>query len=216
MAITILVADDHQIMRDGLRTMFHEKPEFEVVAEARDGRRTVELARELVPDIIIMDITMPDLNGVEATRQIKAENPDVRVVALSMHAERQFVTEMLSAGASGYLLKDCPFDELATAIHTAMAGEVYLAPKVAGVVVRGYVEGVPKAKPFCGNLSSREREVLQLLSEGKNTKQIAFSLHVSPKTVETHRRQIMGKLQIYSVAELTRYAIQEGLTALHH
>ena len=216
MSVRILIADDHQIVRDGLRTMFQDEPEFEVIAEASDGRRTVELARELSPDVVIMDITMPDLNGIEATRQIKAERPEVRIVALSMHPERQFVSEMLRAGASGYLLKDCPFDELAAAIRTAVTGEVYLSPKVAAVVVRGYVGGAPNATPFCGSLSAREREVLQLLSEGKNTKEIALALHVSPKTIETHRRQVMGKLQIYSVAELTRYAIREGITALHY
>jgi DNA-binding NarL/FixJ family response regulator len=214
MSITLLIADDHQIVRDGLCTMFRARPEFEVLAEAADGRTTVELAGTLSPDVVIMDVSMPGLNGVEATRQIRAHHPGVRVVALSMHPERQFVSEMLSAGASGYLLKDSPFDELATAVRTAAAGEVYLCPKVAAVVVKGYVGGAPKSSPFCGNLSPREREVLQLLAEGKNTKEIAYALHVSTKTIETHRRQVMEKLNIYSVAELTRYAIREGVTAL--
>ena len=216
MSISILVADDHQIVRDGLCTMFRNEPEFDVVGEAADGRTTVELADRLKPDVVIMDVSMPGLNGVEATRQIRAHTPGVRVVALSMHPERQFVSEMLSAGAAGYLLKDSPFDELATAVRTAAAGQVYLCPKVAAVVVKGYVGGddAPKSGPFYGNLSPREREVLQLLAEGKNTKEIAFTLHVSTKTIETHRRQVMEKLNIYSVAELTRYAIREGVTAL--
>jgi DNA-binding NarL/FixJ family response regulator len=218
MGITLVIADDHQIVRDGLCTMFRNEPEFDVVGEAADGRTTVELAEKLRPDVVIMDVSMPELNGVEATRQIRARNPGVRVVALSMHPERQFVSEMLAAGASGYLLKDSPFGELATAVRTAAAGQVYLCPRVAAVVVKGYVGGdtggAPKTGPFYGNLSPREREVLQLLAEGKNTKEIAFTLHVSTKTIETHRRQVMEKLNIYSVAELTRYAIREGVTAL--
>lgn len=214
MSIKVLLADDHQIVREGLRTMFRGNAEFDVVGEAPDGRSAVQLAGELAPQVVVMDVTMPDLNGVEATRQVRAANPEVRVVALSMHPERQFVSEMLAAGASGYLLKDCPFDELAAAIRTAVAGEVYLSPKVAALVVKGYVGGMPKAQPFCGNLSPREREVLQLVAEGKNTKEIALSLHISPKTVETHRRQVMAKLKVYSVAELTQYAIREGLTVL--
>ncbi len=214
MSIRILLADDHQIVREGLRTMFRGSPEFEVVGEAGNGRDAVNLVQSLSPQVVLIDVTMPDLNGVEATRQIRAGNPEVRVIALSMHTERQFVSEMLGAGASGYLLKDCPFHEVATAIRTAMSGEVYLSPKVASVVVSGYVGTTPRATPFCGSLSPREREVLQLLSEGKNTKEIALSLHISPKTIETHRRQIMGKLKIYSVAELTRYAIKEGVTVL--
>lgn len=214
MSIRILLTDDHQIVREGLRTMFRGNAEFEVVGEAADGRTTLQLARELAPAVIVMDITMPDLNGVEATRQVRAENPQVRVVALSMHPERQFVSEMLAAGASGYLLKDCPFDELAAAIRAAVAGEVYLSPKVTALMVKGYVGGMSNAQPFCGNLSPREREVLQLVAEGKSSKEIALMLHLSSKTIEGHRRQIMDKLKLYSVAELTRYAIRQGVTSL--
>jgi len=212
--IKVLIADDHQIVREGLSAMFRGRPEFELVGQAVTGHEVVEMAGELSPDVVVMDVTMPDLNGIDATRQIRASNAGVRVVGLSMHAERQFVTAMLAAGASGYLLKDSPFTELATAIKTAVAGEVHLCPKVASVVVSGYVGRDSSAKPFCGSISPREREVLQLLADGKNTKEMAKLLHISTKTVETHRRQIMEKLDLHSVADLTRYAIREGITVL--
>jgi len=210
MSIRILLADDHQMMRQGLKSLLGEQPDFEVVGEAADGRAAVRLAQELSAAVVIMDVTMPGLNGIDATRQLKAEAPDVKVIGLSMHPERQFVLEMLSVGASGYLLKDCPFAELVQAIGAAVAGDVYLSPKVAGVVVRG--RGTNSAR---GALTPREREVLQQVAEGKNTKQVAQALHISTKTVETHRRQIMEKLELFSVAELARYAIREGLTPLN-
>jgi DNA-binding NarL/FixJ family response regulator len=211
MSIRILLADDHQMMRQGLKSLLAEQPDFEVVGEAADGRNAVRLAQELSAAVVIMDVTMPDLNGVDATRQLKSEAPDVKVIGLSMHPERQFVLEMLSVGASGYLLKDCPFAELAQSIRAAVQGDVYLSPKVAGVVVRG--RGASNSAH--GALTPREREVLQQVAEGKNTKQVAQSLHISTKTVETHRRQIMEKLELFSVAELARYAIREGLTPLN-
>jgi DNA-binding NarL/FixJ family response regulator len=210
MSIRILLADDHQMMRQGLKSLLAEQPDFQVVGEAADGRTAVRLAQELSAAVVIMDVTMPGLNGIDATRQLKAEAPDVKVIGLSMHPERQFVLEMLSVGASGYLLKDCPFAELVQAIGAAVAGDVYLSPKVAGVVVRG--RGTNSAH---GGLTPREREVLQQVAEGKNTKQVAQALHISTKTVETHRRQIMEKLELFSVAELARYAIREGLTPLN-
>jgi DNA-binding NarL/FixJ family response regulator len=211
MNIRILLADDHQMMRQGLKSLLAEQPDFEVVGEAGDGRTAVRLAQELSAAVVIMDVTMPDLNGVDATRQLKSEAPDVKVVGLSMHPERQFVLEMLSVGASGYLLKDCPFTELVQAIRAAVEGDVYLSPKVAGVVVRGRGASNGAAR----SLTPREREVLQQVAEGRNTKQVAQSLHISTKTVETHRRQIMEKLELFSVAELARYAIREGLTPLN-
>ncbi len=164
---------------------------------------------------MVMDVTMPGLNGIEATRQVKAAHPQVKVVGLSMHLEREFVTAMLAVGASGFLLKDCPFAELVAAIRAVAAGEVYLSPKVAGVVVKGCVDGVNSSK-FCGGtLTPREREVLQLVADGKSSKQIAMILKLSAKTVDTHRRQVMDKLKLDSVAELTHYAIRQGVTALH-
>jgi DNA-binding NarL/FixJ family response regulator len=216
--VKIIVADDHQMIREGLRSMLAEQDGFDVVADTGDGRAAVNLATELGADVIIMDVTMPGLNGIEATRQLKAKRPAAQVVGLSMHADREFVTEMLAAGASGYLLKDCPFGELVSAIRAAAAGEVYLSPKIAGVVVQGCLQaGTPTdgGRPGAGTLTPREREVLQLVAEGKSSKEIAAMLKLSAKTVDTHRRQVMEKLQLYSVAELTHYAIREGMTTLH-
>jgi DNA-binding NarL/FixJ family response regulator len=215
MSIRIIIADDHQIVRQGLRTLLEKEPDMQVVAEAEDGRRTLNLAREVVPHVIVMDVEMPDLNGIEATMQIMAELPQIKVIALSMYSDRRFVTNMLKAGACGYLLKDCAFEELVQAIRLAMSNRIYLSPGIADVVVKDYVNHTPAPTPSVFSvLTAREREVLQLLSEGKRTTQIAELLHISIKTVETHRMQIMHKLGMRSVAELTKYAIREGLTSL--
>ena len=197
--------------------MLREQPDVEVVGDAPSGRAAVRMAADLHPDVVLMDVTMPDLNGVEATRQIKAQCRDVQVVAVSMHGDRQFVTEMLEVGASGYLLKDCPLSELLASLRAAAAHEVYLSPKVAGIVVRACDEAAMRANPkrFCSNLTPREREILQLVADGNSSKEIAHLLGLSVKTVDTHRRQLMEKLQIYSVAELTHFAIREGVTSLH-
>jgi len=216
MGIRILIADDHQIVRQGLRTLLEKEPDLEVVAEAEDGRATVRMVRELTPEVVIMDVAMPDLNGIEATRQIVSEFPGIKVIALSMYADRRFVVNMLKAGASGYLLKDCAFEELTRAIRLVMAHKTYLSPGVTDIVVKDYMQGTPattKHSVFSA-LTPREREVLQLMAEGKSTSQIAERLHVSVKTIETHRQQVMNKLNIHSVAELTKYAIREGLTTL--
>ena len=211
----VILADDHTIMREGLRGLLAQVPRVEVVAEAEDGRAAVKLARKLAPDVIIMDIGMPDLNGIEATRQIMAKSPDVKVLGLSIHCDRRFVAQMLAAGAAGYLPKDCAFEELASAISTVAANRKYLSPSVVDTVVEHYVQQMEATGSTAYTvLSPREREVLQLMAEGQTTKQIALSLHVSPKTVETHRRQAMEKLGLYSVAELTRYAVREGLVSL--
>jgi DNA-binding NarL/FixJ family response regulator len=228
----VLLADDHRIVREGLRSLLETQPDLQVVAEASDGRQAVEMARQLSPDVVVMDVAMPQLNGIEATRQISAEEPAMKVVALSMHSDRRFVSEALKAGASGYVLKDGAFDELISAIRAVVADRVYLSPRVAGMVVEDYVRRLPSRgnggtqqqpgqddsdntrRSVFDALTPREREVLQLMAEGFATKEVAHRLHVSVKTVETHRRQIMEKLDLHSVAELTKYAIREGLTAL--
>jgi len=215
MSIRILLADDHKITRQGLRSLLEQQDDMEVVAEAENGRTAVALVDELLPDVVIMDVTMPDLNGVEATHQIVSKYPDVKVIALSMHSDTLFVTEMLRSGASGYLLKDCAFEELARAIRAVMNDKTYLSPSISAVVVEDYLHRLSKADfSASGILTDREREVLQLMAEGKSTKQIALKLHISIKTVETHRRQIMNKLDIHTVAELTKYAVRKGLTSL--
>jgi DNA-binding NarL/FixJ family response regulator len=212
-AIKIILADDHKIVRQGLRTMLESEADIEVIGEADDGRMAVRLARELSPQVIIMDVGMPDLNGIEATRQVLAESPGIKVIALSMHCDRRFVMNMLKAGASGYLLKDSAFEELATAIRMVLGGKVYLSTEIANIVVKDYLQGGGDESVF-SVLTPREREVLQLMAEGKSSRQIADHLIISVKTVETHRMQIMHKLQIFSVAELTKYAIREGLSSL--
>lgn len=215
MSIRVLLADDHKIIRQGLRSLLEKQQDMEVVAEAEDGRSAVRLAAETAPDVVIMDVTMPDLNGVEATKQILSNSPDIKIVALSMHSDSMFVAEMLRSGAVGYLLKDCAFDELAKAIRTVIDNKTYLSPAISGVVLEDYIYRLSKtsfASPDV--LSDREREVLQLMAEGNSTKKIAQKLHISVKTVETHRRQMMSKLNIHTIAELTKYAIRKGITPL--
>jgi DNA-binding NarL/FixJ family response regulator len=215
MSIRILLADDHKIVRDGLRALLEKQSGMEVIAEAGNGRTTVQIVQELLPDVVIIDIAMPDMNGIEATRQITAIAPDVKVIALSMHYDRRFVVEMLRAGAAGYMLKDCAFEELANAIRSVTAYRTYLSPEIADIVIKDYAHLLSKKElSVFSILTNREREVLQLLSEGKRTKEISSSLNISVKTVETYRQQIMDKLNIHSIAELTKYAIREGLTTL--
>jgi DNA-binding NarL/FixJ family response regulator len=216
MSIRILLADDHKIVRLGLRTLLENQPGMEVVAEAQDGREAFQMVREFLPDVVVMDIAMPELNGIEATRLITAEYPNIKVIALSMHSDRRFVARMLEAGASGYLLKDCAFEELAHAINAVYENQTYLSSDITGVVIGDYLRQLSSKSPssLFSLLTPREREVLQPLTEGKTTKQIAALLHVSVKTIETHRSQIMEKLDIHSVAELTKYAIREGITTL--
>lgn len=215
MTIRVLLADDHQIFRQGLRSMLAGERDIQVVGEAENGRSAVAFAGELRPDVVVMDLRMPDLNGMEATRQIVGQNAGVRVVALSAEADPRLVAETLRAGAAGFVVKQGAYEELAAAVRTVMAKKVHLSPSIAGTVVEGYVRPGGEA-PLSAfeRLSGREREVLQLMAEGRATKEVAATLHVSAKTVETHRRNIMEKLQIDNVAGLTKYAVREGLTAL--
>jgi DNA-binding NarL/FixJ family response regulator/signal transduction histidine kinase len=215
MRLKILIADDHTIVREGLRSLLEHEPDMDVVGEAGTGAAALHLARELRPDVIVMDIAMPDMNGIEATRQIVGERSDVRVLALSMESDRRFVVEVLKAGAAGYVLKDSAFSELATAIRTVAANEPYLGPRITELIIREFLQRIPENAPLsCDSLTPREREILQLITDGKNAKEIAFVFNVSLKTVENQRHSIMKKLDLYSIAELTKYAVREGLTSL--
>jgi len=217
MSIKVLLADDHKIIRDGLRSLIERHPDMDVVGEAEDGRTTIKLARELEPDVVIMDISMPDLNGIDATQQIVADVPGIKVIALSMHSDKRFVVGMFKAGASGYLLKDCAFDELEQAVKTVLSDHTYLSPKIATVVIKDYVPQVSTGETSAFSLLSvREREVLQLLAEGKTTKDIASDLFLSVKTIETYRQRIMDRLDIHNLADLIKFAIREGLTSLEN
>ncbi|MBM4273774.1 MAG: response regulator transcription factor [Deltaproteobacteria bacterium] len=215
MKVKILLADDHQIVREGLNSILSKRPDMQVVGEAEDGRTAVRLARELAPHVVIIDIGMPELNGIEATRQIVAEVPGVKVIALSMHSDKRFVSGMLKAGASGFLLKYCASEELIRAIQTVRANRVYLSPEITGIVVEDYKQKLEEDEASAYKiLSPREREVLQLLAEGKTTRQIAEALHVTVKTIEVHRKQMMDKLGLGSFADLIKFAIREGLTSV--
>jgi DNA-binding NarL/FixJ family response regulator len=201
-------------MRDGLRALIERSDDLEVIAEAENGREALRLARKHRPEIVIMDISMPDLNGIDATRQMLEEVKDVKVIALSMHADKQYVDGMLRAGVSGYLLKDCAADELINCIHVVRSGRISLSAGITGFLVSEYLQPTKKNEPSAGSqLSDREREVLQLIAEGRSTKEIGETLHISVKTVETHRKNIMEKTDSRSVAELTKYAIRSGLTS---
>jgi DNA-binding NarL/FixJ family response regulator len=215
MSIKILLCDDHKIFREGLRSLIEKQPDMKIIAEAGDGRSAVKLAKEKSPNIVIMDIAMPELNGIEAARQITKKYPEIKVLILSMYSDRRFVLKAMEAGASGYLLKDSAFDELISGIRTVLSEQIFLSPAIASIFVKSYVNNLKKEDIHnAGALTDREREVLQLLSEGKTTKQVALILDISIKTVETHRQKVMEKLKISSIAELTKYAIREGLTSL--
>jgi two-component system, NarL family, response regulator NreC len=214
MSTTILIAEDHQIVREGLRRLLDGQDGMRVVGEAGDGRAAVRMAKDLHPDVVVMDIGMPDLNGIEATRQLQKAVPGVRVVALSMYSDRHNANEMMHAGARAYLLKDGAFEELADAIRKVINGQVYISPRVADLLENGHVDDEGVNGDGMARLSPREREVLALMAGGRATKEIAMDLHVSVKTVETHRRQIMEKLDLFTVAELTKFAIRHGLSPL--
>jgi len=213
--IRILLADDHKMVREGLCSLIDQQIGMEVVGEAQDGREAVQLTRKLRPNLVIMDVTMPGLNGINATRQILSKSPGVKVIALSMHSHRWFVVRMLDAGASGYVSKEYAFEELVNAIRTVMAGQTYLSPGIASVMNEDNPFHLSEInRSDCSVLTPRQRQVLQLIAEGKSTKEMASILRISLKTVETYRQQIIKRLSIRSVANLTRCAIREGLVSL--
>jgi len=213
MATKVLVVDNHGILRQGIQALIEKHSDMEVIGQANNGLTAVELARELQPDVVLMDITMPKLNGIEATRRIKNELPDVKVLALSVHAKREFVLDMVMAGASGYMLKECVFDDLVYAIKVIVTGQSYLSPQIATIVLEGITKdsvlGVVNNDSKA--LTSRENQILQLLTEGNSAKQIASQLGLSVKTVEATRRHIKEKTEVDNLADLTKYAIREGL-----
>jgi DNA-binding NarL/FixJ family response regulator len=210
-----MIVDDHAIVREGLRGLLEKEPDMEVTGEAGTGLEAVKLAHELHPDVIIMDINMPCMNGIEATRRILAALKDVQVLALSLESDRRFIVEVLEAGAKGYVLKDAFFAELATAIRAVAAGETYLGPKITEMIIKDYLQRIPENLPLTfTSLTTRERELIQLIADGKNTKEIASVFGTSIKTIEVHRHNIMKKLNLYSIAELTKYAVREGLSSL--
>jgi DNA-binding NarL/FixJ family response regulator len=215
MAITVLLADDHRIVREGLRALLEKHDDIQVVGEAEDGRVAVNLAKELEPDIVVMDVTMPNLNGMEAARQIISYNDQIKVIVLSMHSKGKIILQMFEAGVSGYLLKENAAQDLVKAIRVVARGDAFISQEVSGIVFKDYVDR--RRKPVedpVSRLSPREREVVQLLSEGQSTRDIASLLCLSVKTVESHRRNVMQKLNIDSIAELTKFAIQEGITTI--
>jgi two-component system NarL family response regulator len=215
MSIGILLVDDHVLVREGIRSILQSEHDIVVVGEAGDGRAALQLVEELHPDIVVMDIAMPGLNGIEATRQITQRYPMTRLIALSTYSDKRYVLAMLEAGAFGYVVKESASDELLRAIRAVNRGQKYLSACIAGMVVDSYVKRDFLIEGSASNrLGSREREVLQLIAEGKSSPQIAAVLHISSSTVEAHRRNIMRKLDLHTIADLTKFAIREGLTAL--
>lgn len=213
--IRIFLVDDHEIFRNGLRRLLNSRPGMEVVGEAENGRAATALVRQLLPNVVIMDVIMPDMNGIDATRKITEDLPGVKVVALSMHEDNRYIAGMLRAGASGFLLKDSNCEEIAEAIQVVCQNQTYLSPRISSIVISNYVNVLSGGAPEAAQtLTPREREVLQLLTEGMTAKAITVRLHLSKKTVESHRRSIRKKLNLHSMAELTRYAIRSGLTSV--
>jgi two-component system response regulator NreC len=211
--IRILLADDHTVVREGLRAALDREAKYEVVGEVEDGRQAVELAASLVPDVVVMDIAMPNLNGIEATRQIVAKQPAVSVIILSMHSDETYVMRALKAGARAYLLKDSAFIDLVHAIESISRGKSFFSPKISRVLAEDYVRAL-KQKDSVDSyelLTAREREILQLLAEGRSNKEVANELNISLYTVETHRSRILQKLNLHSAAELVLYSVRKGI-----
>lgn len=212
--IRVVIADDHQMLREGLKSLIDAEDDIEIVGEADNGNAAVEMAEKTAPHVVVMDVAMADLNGIEATRSLQSRNASIRVIGLSAHPNRTYVAEMLKAGAWGYVLKKRAYEELVYAVREVMKGNKYLSPDVTSGVVDAHMDPEQRGEPAFAALTNREREVLQLLAEGKTTRGIAEALCISVKTIETHRRNIMEKLNLHSIAELTKYAVREGVSPL--
>ncbi len=212
MPVKIILVDDHRMIRQGLRVLLEREDDMTVVGEAENGREAVEILESISADVVVMDVNLPELNGLDATRRALAIRKNVKVVCISALATQRAASEALIAGAKAFVCKESAFDELVAAIRSVMAEEIYISPAVAGEVIQDFLKNPEEVTD--GPLSLREREVLQLITEGRTTKEVAYRLHVSVKTIETHRRNVMEKLGIDSIAELTKFAVREGITSL--
>jgi two-component system response regulator NreC len=209
--IRVLLAEDHTIVRQGLRSLLDDEADIEIVGEAEDGQQAIELAQRLLPDVVLMDITMPVLNGLEATRQIKKSFPQVKVLVLTVHSTEEYIFQILRAGASGYVVKQAAVSELVQAIRTVYQGDSFLSPSISRQAIEEYGRRAEAMEDKYDRLTDREREVLQLIAEGRTNREIAQLLHVTVKTVEAHRAHVMDKLNLHSTAELTKYALRKGI-----
>jgi DNA-binding NarL/FixJ family response regulator len=209
----VVLADDHALVRAGIRLLLEQTKGIEVVGEASDGRKALELIQAHQPDVVLLDVAMPGMTGLEAVNRITRDYPEVKVIILSGHANEEYVLQALQSGASGYMLKDSATGELQAAINAVRRGETYLSPVVSKAAIDGYLERAGESNSVLSQLTPRQREILQLLSEGQNTKEIASLLNISAKTVETHRAQLMGRLDIHDVPGLVRFAIRSGLVS---
>ncbi len=216
MNIRVVIADDHQIVREGLKSMLEAKQDITVAGMAGNGVEAVRLALELRPDVVVMDVRMPELSGIEATRRIVAEAPGVKVLMLTMESDRRYIVDSLDAGASGFVLKEAAFEELEDAIRSVADGQTYIGPKVTQLILHDYLERIPDRLPLTfSTLTNRERELVQMIADGANSKEMAQKLGVSVKTIEVHRHNIMNKLDLYSTAAITKYAVREGLSSVN-
>lgn len=215
MSISIVLVDDHELVRQGLRALLESRSDFVVLGEAGDGHEAIRLVKKLEPDVMVLDVEMPDFNGIEVAKRVSALNLRTKILALSMHAERQYVSEMMASGASGYILKKSAIEELETAIRKVVSNKMFCSPSLISTVMEDYAERLAHDKVSgLSKLTPREVEVLKLIAEGLSTKEIAAALNLSIKTIDTHRQQIMRKLEIHSIVELAKFAIREGLVEL--
>ncbi|MDP3441472.1 MAG: response regulator transcription factor [Ignavibacteria bacterium] len=214
MTIRILITDDHQLFREGIANLLSASTHIEIVAQAENGQEAIEKAKKLKPDIVIMDLNLPVINGVDATRILHQELPKTKVLVLSMHAEKSYIKEALEAGAFGYLFKDCTYDQLIEAINTVYQGKKYLSAKITEVLIHDYLSKEEEVHDNSEELSERESEILKLMAEGKLTREISDMLFISVKTVGTHKQHILEKLNLKSTADLIKYAIKKGIVGL--